>query len=364
VQKLLASFERLPPAPRVALLVGLVLALGIVDYATGRLFSFAVFYLLPVAAAAWVGGRRLGNAVSALSALTWFAAEFFAPDNPLPVHVVTWNALVSLGFFLAVAAALASLRAGVDREARVAHEIQQGLLPRRLPDLAGYETALLWRPARELGGDYLDALDLDGGGGLFCVGDVAGKGVTAALLMSNLQAAIRSALPEAPAPAATCARVNRLICANTQPGRFITFFLAHLDTAGRRLRWANAGHPPALLVHARGDVERLSPTGPALGVFPDATFTDGETVLAPGDRLVLYTDGVTEAHGPGDEEFGEERLVAAVSGAPELAAGDVRERVLAALTRFGGRDFEDDVSLLVLRVEPTPPAAVIASRPS
>jgi sigma-B regulation protein RsbU (phosphoserine phosphatase) len=196
-----------------------------------------------------------------------------------------------------------------EQEVAEARSIQQGLLPTSIPQQPGYEIAGAWQPAETVGGDYYDVLAFDQATLGLCIADVAGKGLPAAMLMSNLQAGVRGLASASLAPDGLCARLNSLVCHNTGGDRFITFFYAQLDGPGRRLTYTNAGHNAPVLLHGDGSHERLQAGGGVLGVLPEQTFAVGIAELSPGDRVVFFTDGVTESCDAGAEEFGEARLV-------------------------------------------------------
>jgi phosphoserine phosphatase RsbU/P len=237
-----------------------------------------------------------------------------------------------------------------EQEIAEARAIQQGLLPKEIPQLPGYEIACAWQSALTVGGDYYDILPLGIDGLGLCIADVAGKGLPAAFLMANLQAAVRGLASPALSPDALCARLNALLCRNTTDDRFITLFYAQLDGPSRRLRYANAGHNPPLLLRRDGSHERLGEGGGVLGIFPEQTYAPGTVQLAPGDRVVLFTDGVTEANNPAGEEFGEERLLALLREHRESSAEKLQKRILAAADEFSGGHWHDDATLLVLAV--------------
>ncbi len=189
-------------------------------------------------------------------------------------------------------------------EIEEARAIQQGFLPKEIPQLAGYEIAAAWQPARVVGGDYYDVLPFDGETVGICIADVAGKGMPAAMLMSNLQAGVRGLASPQLSPDIICTRLNSLVCRNIASDRFITFFYAQLDGAAGRLQYANAGHNVPIVLHSDGSCDRLEAGGGVLGIFQMQAFTMGTQDLASGDRVVLFTDGVTEARSPDGEEFG------------------------------------------------------------
>ena len=237
-----------------------------------------------------------------------------------------------------------------DREIAEARAIQEKLLPREIPQLAGYTIAGSWQSAGMVGGDYFDVLALDGETLGMCIGDVAGKGMPAALLMSNLQAAVRGLSSPSLAPNLLCGRLNSLVYRNTANDRFITFFYAQLDGATRRLRYANAGHNAPFVMHRDGTHERLQEGGCVLGVFDDQGYELGAAQLADGDRVVLFTDGVTEARSSAEEEFGEARLLRVLEEHRALAPGELQEEILRTVAGFSGSHWTDDATLLVLAV--------------
>ncbi len=228
-----------------------------------------------------------------------------------------------------------------------AREIQQALMPTQLPQIQGCDLAAGCQPARMVGGDYYDAIRLGDARAAIAIGDVSGKGMAAALLMSNLQAIVRAFAPSGLAPAELCAKANQLIAANVAPGKYITFFYAVLEAVHMRLDYCNAGHNPPILRRRDGALERLGEGGPVLGVLAGAAYTAGAVELRPGDCLVLYTDGISEAFNPEGEEFGEERLILPLKG-PGDSAEDRRQRIMAAVTEFCGGNFHDDATMMIV----------------
>lgn len=236
-----------------------------------------------------------------------------------------------------------------EQDFELAREIQQALMPKQLPQLPGFQLAAGCQPARDVGGDYYDALRLGDSSVAIVIGDVSGKGMAAALLMSNLQAIVRAFAPGGLSPQELCAKANQLIAANVAPGKYITFFYAVVDAARLRLDYCNAGHNPPILQHRDGTRETLGEGGPVLGVFPAARYAPGSAQLRPGDCLALFTDGITEAMNAQDEEFGEQRLTALLSQ-PSASAEQRRSQIVSAASDFCHGAFHDDATVLVMTV--------------
>jgi DNA-binding transcriptional regulator YhcF (GntR family) len=236
------------------------------------------------------------------------------------------------------------------QESEYALDIQRGLLPREIPQIAGFTIAGLWQPARTVGGDYYDVFQLTETDFALVVADVSGKGIPAALLMSNLQATVKAYAFSEASPKDLCARVNRAICKTIPTGKFVTFFYGVLDTQGRRLTYTNAGHSPPLLVRQGQAARKLEAGAAVLGVFAEVDYEQDSIELLPEDRLLLFTDGITEAMDPSGREFGEDRLVRLLKECPAATATDLCRAILQEVTRFCREDFADDATLLTLIV--------------
>lgn len=250
-----------------------------------------------------------------------------------------------------IATAMNRIRMQVDEEDFAqARAIQQTLLPRELPHVAKLDVSGTWQPARTMGGDYYDVLKLGESELAICIGDVAGKGMPAALLMSGLQAAVRASASSSPRD--LCERVRRVVVTSLSGGRFVTFFYATLDTNAMTLRWCNAGHNAPILARADGTLLRLEEGGPAISrLFRDTPYSEREMPLLPGDRLVMFTDGVSEAVDAAGEMFGEQRIEELVSDARTLAAAKLQQTIEDAALSHSGGDLEDDLTLVVAAVE-------------
>ena len=233
-------------------------------------------------------------------------------------------------------------------ELEIARQVQARLFPQRMPPARTLEYAGACLQARQVGGDYYDFLDLGRGRLGLVLGDIAGKGIAAALLMANLQANLRSQCAiAADQPHRFLQSVNQLFYENTADGDYATFFFAEYDDDSRRLRYANCGHLPVLLFRRDGTIDRLTPTTTVLGLFETWNCVLEERQLVSGDSLVLYTDGATESFNSVDEQFGEQRLVEALRGQLGRPAQDLISSVVEAVRQFNPREQQDDITLIV-----------------
>ena len=236
------------------------------------------------------------------------------------------------------------------QEIEIAKQVQARLFPQSQPPLKTLEYAGLCMQARKVGGDYYDFLNLGGDRLGFVIGDISGKGIAAALLMANLQANLRSQCAIAlDQPQRLLCSVNQLFCDNTPDGSFATLFFAEYDDTASRLRYANCGHLPALLLHSDDTVERLEATATVLGIFKDWNCEIGECQLLPGDTLALYTDGITESYNADDEQFGEQRLIEALERHRELPSQAALAAIVDEVRRFSPHEQHDDITLIIAK---------------
>ena len=241
-------------------------------------------------------------------------------------------------------------RERLEREQQVASEIQQRFLPATAPIVEGYELQGISFPCYEIGGDYYDFIQREGGSLVVALGDVSGKGTAAALLMSSLHAAVHAQADIHDSLVKTISAVNRYLVDSIPANRFVTLFYAELDPQNGSLSFLNAGHNPPLIVHTGGTMEQLASGGLPLGIMTNADFREGRTKLYPGDVLVIYSDGVSEATNPNGEEFGPTRLYEVVARNLEASAGGIRDRIESALTKFcQGTPAADDITLVIVK---------------
>ena len=236
------------------------------------------------------------------------------------------------------------------QEIEIAKQVQSRLFPQTLPKLATLDYAGICHQARQVGGDYYDFLSLGSNRLALVIGDISGKGIAAALLMANLQANLRSQCAvERDDPQRLLRSVNQLFCQNTPNGSFATLFFGEYDEASRRIRYANCGHLPGLILRVDSSIESLHSTATILGAFHDWDCEVGECRLSPGDTFLLFTDGVTESFNRDNEEFGEERLVAALRRHQSDSPCDLITAIVSDVRRHNPHEQHDDITLIAAR---------------
>ena len=246
---------------------------------------------------------------------------------------------------------LAVEKGRLDHELQMAHEVQASFLPRETPQIPGWEFVARWRPAREVAGDYYDFIPGDRGQLGLVIADVTDKGMPAALFMVLTRSIVRASVTSTPSPAEGITRANRLLCADSYGGMFVTLFYALLDPAIGEVTYVNAGHNPPLLCRADHEqLTKLGRTGMALGVIADASFEQRTAHLHPGDFIVFYTDGVTEATDAQEREFGMERLQRVILDHRGAPAADIVAALEQAIEDFAGpTDPFDDIAIVVAK---------------
>ncbi|HEY2956328.1 MAG TPA: PP2C family protein-serine/threonine phosphatase [Candidatus Eisenbacteria bacterium] len=315
----------------------------------------------------WVRSAAHGTASLLGTFLAALIAQFtFMPGmmgSARAVLLLAMFALIFSGLFLGILSAVSFHRQAIDRaradeELSLARRIQRSFLLTRFPQRPRFEVHAVNLSSKEVSGDFYDVVAAGDRAFLLAIADVAGKGVPAALLSSMLQASLRTQANGQPSVAAILRNINSLAYRSTTVHQFATFFLARIDEDSLRLDFSNAGHNHPVLFRRDGRRETLERGGVVVGVLEGATYEEDSRVLAPGDRLVLYTDGVTEAANARGALYGEERLTALVGALPpHLSCEQVTERILEGVrSHLDGEEAGDDITLLVLRVlEPAQP---------
>jgi sigma-B regulation protein RsbU (phosphoserine phosphatase) len=251
----------------------------------------------------------------------------------------------------------AAQRERVNREIEIAHEVQERLFPQTMPAIPGGSVAGHCRPAQGVGGDYYDVFPLQDGRIGIAIGDVSGKGISAALLMASLRASLRGVTLDNPREFAKLMdKVNRLVYEASASNRYATFFFGALDPATLVLECVNAGHNAPLVLRRKPDggseILRIEADGPVVGLLPFAPYGEQSLQLLPGDLLVTYTDGISEAMTHNDEEWGEERMMQAAASAQDATAEQVLKHILDEADKFtAGAPQHDDMTLLILKLD-------------
>ena len=252
----------------------------------------------------------------------------------------------------------AAQRERANREMEIAREVQERLFPQEMPLLLGGSVAGHCRPAQGVGGDYYDVFPLEDGRLGIAIGDVSGKGISAALLMASLRASLRGVTLDNPREFAKLMdKVNRLVYEASASNRYATFFFGALDPVTRMLECVNAGHNAPLVLRQKTDgtseILRIEADGPVVGLLPFAPYSEQSLQLQPGDLLVTYTDGISEAMTRKDEEWGEERMMDAAAAAKDGSAEEVLKAIFDAADQFtAGAPQHDDMTLLILKLDP------------
>jgi len=259
------------------------------------------------------------------------------------------DVLQKLQLQLSLASAQRRAQRQRDDELREAREIQECLLPKELPKMAGYELAAMTQVLHFVGGDYYNIVRISERHYALCIADVAGKGLPAALLMASLQAALKPLIFKRLAPSELCYRLNRILCDLTPVGKFVSFFYAVLDNVNNRLTYCNAGHNPPLLIRADDTFTELNAAGAVFGQFPQWHYEQSELQMRTGDRLLLFTDGLVEACDADEKPFGEHKLVLIARENPSSSAEELVNSLMRAASQHSAEHFQDDASLIVLK---------------
>jgi sigma-B regulation protein RsbU (phosphoserine phosphatase) len=318
------------------------------DLRSDRRFATGVGDLFPVRTMLCVPMVCKGRMTGLLAVFNKKAEAGFSADDQRLLAIIASESGQAIENARLAEQEMALLR--VQEELNLAREIQGNLLPKEMPRLAGYDIAGKSIPAKEVGGDYFDFLEIDEKRLAFCLGDVSGKGLPAALLMANLQATIRGQATTG-SPLTSCLeRANAQLYRTTSAEKFATLFFGCLDTAAHVLHYCNAGHNYPLLLRRQAEPLRLSAGGVALGCFSAFPFEESAVELQPGDRLIVFSDGISEAVNDRDEEFSEKRVSDLVTAHHDESAAELIEKILQAVGRHAGNQPQmDDMTLVVVR---------------
>jgi serine phosphatase RsbU (regulator of sigma subunit) len=355
---------------RIVLFLALFAATAWLDFIVDHDLSLFVLYLIPTLYSAWYLGSKWAYGGCLAGGTVWFIDDLPRWHSYHHTLIPYGNLAGRVAVLIIIVTIVSALKNALEdqyeaerrvtaRDLDIASEVQRRLLPSQPPDYAGLEFGFAYRPARELGGDYYDFIPLSSERIAIAIGDVSGKGLPSALLMASLESLVRTNLALRDGNLDRFAsELNQRIYEETTTERYVTFFLAVVDTSSLTLRFLNAGHNPpvffrkwSLSAH-RSTAEMLDSGGPPLGIFAATQYTSGQMLLQEGDVLVLYTDGVSEAVNAGQEEFGEERLRDVVRASLSLSAAEICQNVLDRLDAFTSGSLQwDDITLVVVRVK-------------
>jgi sigma-B regulation protein RsbU (phosphoserine phosphatase) len=242
-------------------------------------------------------------------------------------------------------------RSRLENDLELSQKVQRALLPHALPDIKGVEVAAFSQPAHIVGGDYFDFLRFKNGLHALVIADVMGKGMAASMLMSNLQASLRIIIAEQNEPSDVVNRLNQIFCHNIRLTKFVSLFLARYDEQTGLLTYCNAGHNPPLLRRKDGSIERLQPTGAAIGLIEQFSFEQADTTLRIGDRVVMYTDGVVDSSNEQKEFFGEDRLIDLITISPHLSVSELISSIRDSLQHHANNKTPtDDTTIITMDI--------------
>jgi len=348
-------------------------AIGAVAYADHRVVAVSLVYLyiLPLSGGAIFLRRRISYALIVVSILLHdsYSHRPFHPALRIFHNLSAILCFACVVYFIqryieqgeALAKTVQQQRDDLLQDVKLAAQVQRMFLPTGKPAIAGLEFAGMMQPSKGVGGDYYDYIPIDAHTIQVVIADVAGKGVPAALLMSATAAAMRLEANRDRNMLAQLERLNTEIGAVSDPERYVTLLVAEIDVHKRTLQYVNCGHNPALLFRATtGTLTRLSSSCPPIGLFPEEICELASADLMPGDVMVFYTDGVTEAGNRFGEEFGIERLSAVVRRGSSLSAEDLMVDIYNTAADFCGDDFDDDATILVVKCHFHDPPTVTA----
>lgn len=361
---LVLRIEKFPKYLLFLVSLSLVIMIGFLDYLSGTDFSFYIFYVFPVLFAVWFAGKHYGFLITLFCFVAWYFDTFYKRLLEQNYWILSWNIIVELFFFVVVIFSVSALkkaikkreeleRQKITRELEIARDVQQKLLPQHAPEVDSLDYYGVCIPAEAVGGDYFDYFKINKNEIAFAVADIAGHGLSSALLMAGLVGFVRSnAIVYEDDLKTFMEKVNVLMCGSTDGSRFATFFYSVYNSENKSLHFVNAGHnPPLLYRHKSNSFEELKTDGFIIGGISSFKYKDAIAGLEKNDLLVLYTDGITEAFNLKNEQFGEERLKKTITHNKFLNAKELSNKILEEVKEHsGGREQADDMTLLIVKI--------------
>jgi phosphoserine phosphatase RsbU/P len=341
-----------------------VIILGILDYISGTELTFYIFYIMPVLFIVWFAGKKYGFVICVFCFASWYTDTFYNRGIELSYMVLFWNILVELSFFTLVILSVSAMKNAIEkqeeiernkigRELSIAKEVQQKLFPQSLPEIKNVNYYGVCKPADAVGGDYYDYFRISQKETAFAIGDIAGHGLSSALLMAGLVGFVRSnAIMYNDDLKIFMDKVNRLMCDSTDGSRFATFFYSVYNSETKTIRYVNAGHNPPLLYMSKSkSFEELKTDGFIIGGMCEFRYKDASMKFDGDDLLLFYTDGITETFNDIHEQFGEERLKKIIEENYNLSPKEICEKIIGAVENYAnGKPQADDMTLLAIKI--------------
>lgn len=360
---LVLRIEKFPKYLLFLVSLALVIFIGFLDYISGTDLSFYIFYVFPVLFSVWFAGKQYGFLITLFCFAAWYFDTFYKRLLEQNFWILFWNITVEFLFFVVVIFSVAALkkaikkreeleRQKITRELEIAKDVQQKLLPQHAPEVNNLDYYGICIPADAVGGDYFDYFKINKDEIAFAIGDIAGHGLSSALLMAGLVGFVRSnAVVYNDDLKTFMEKVNMLMCDSTDGSKFATFFYSVYNSISKSLHFVNAGHnPPLLYRHKSKSFEELKTDGFIIGGISSFKYNDANISLEEKDTLVFYTDGITEAFNLKNEQFGEERLKKVLTDNNLLNAKELTNKILEEVYKHSeGREQADDMTLLAIK---------------
>jgi serine phosphatase RsbU (regulator of sigma subunit) len=341
-----------------------VIIIGFFDYISGTELSFYIFYVLPVIFAVWFAGKGYGFFITLFCFAAWNLDTFFNRSVEINYWILSWNIFVQFLFFIIVIFSVSALKKSIKkreelemqkitRELEIAKDVQQKLLPQNAPEIDGLDYSGICIPADAVGGDYFDYFKINKEEIAFAIGDIAGHGLSSALLMAGLVGFVRSnAVVYNDDLKDFMDKVNVLMCGSTDGSRFATFFYSVYNSTIKTLHFVNAGHNPPLLYKSKTKTfEELKTDGFIIGGISSFKYKDASINLGAGDFLLYYTDGITEAFNLKDEQFDVDRLKKVIEENYTLSSKEICGKIIESVKKHSeGREQADDMTLLAIKI--------------
>ncbi len=361
---LVIKIEKLPNFLIFIISLFVVMIFGFLDYFTGTDFSFYIFYVIPILFIVWFTGKWYGFLLCFCCLVPMFLDAFYLRETEIKYSYLIWNIVVEFSFFTILIFSVSSLkkairnreeaeRQKISREFEIAKEVQQKLFPQVQPEINGVDYYGFCKPADAVGGDYYDYFRINQSETAFAIGDIAGHGLSSALLMAGLVGFVRSnAIIYNDDLKIFMDKINKLMCESTDGSKFATFFYSVYNSEKKSLRYVNAGHNPPLFYNSKTkSFEELKTDGFIIGGIRDFKYKEAYINLDGDSLLLYYTDGVTEYFNQKEEQFGDDRLKKVIEENYNLSAKDICNKIIESVKNYSnGVNQADDMTLLAIKI--------------